>query len=199
MKKEESKAGFKPDPNSNSLSTLFEIFLRRIEPWPRVDSNEILDRRISKLKQLKTSAHNNSKSFPNFQILISLRRSSSNCTKRILRNPAFDPRIFQQFSEKRQGTERALDRWSGGKDRQTDSTNGERAAREREREGAHFYFFRFGSRQNGQRTNGRVRVRARLPPELASEYFAANADFANHLSIEPWLAPAARFWAEGTL
>lgn len=50
MKKEESKAGFKADPNSNSLSTVFEIFLRRIEPWPRVDSNEILDRRISKLK-----------------------------------------------------------------------------------------------------------------------------------------------------
>lgn len=32
-----------------------------------------------------------------------------------------------------------MDRWSGGKDRQTDSTNGERAARERERERAHIF------------------------------------------------------------
>lgn len=50
---------------------------------------------------------------------------------------------------------------------------------------SHFYFFRPFTVERTRNKWPVVRIHAQLPVELAREYFAANADFANHLSIEP--------------
>lgn len=48
-----------------------------------------------------------------------------------------------------------------------------------------FYFFFFISSRIHGRTSGEQMAEFDSRAKLASEYFATNADFANHLSIQP--------------
>lgn len=108
----------------------------------------------------------------------------------MLRNPTQIPRstIFEHLSKRKTETRREKREcgWIDGRGERQGSTDRFGVLDKRGRGCIFISSVLVHGRTDNEQMAGYA-VRARLPPELASECFAANADFANHLSIEAWL------------